>query len=171
MFDSVTTEIDLRKLKERLNNLQINAHLTTPEDAFFDAEDFPEWSLYDFAFAEYMNICGADCQIICNETPRQKGFINNSMAREVLCGMYKQKAIIMLHAPVFGREVDGYAQALIQSRLDKIYICDLLNLDTTDLANFLLDVRHKIISYGLTNYDLRTIKLGIQRHLRGLQGQ
>jgi|GEM_PF-5252031 len=169
MLFATGTKLDA--LKQKLKNLHLSAHLTVPDDTVFDAEDFPEWSLYDFAFHEYMNIAGAGCQVVCNETRDNdnEGLITQPMAREMLCGMYKQKAIVLLHLPIFGQDVDEYTRALIRAKLDKIYICDLPNLEARDLENFLLEISHKTIIYGLTNYDLRTIRLKIREHLRELQ--
>ncbi|HEY5805997.1 MAG TPA: hypothetical protein VIS56_01255 [Candidatus Saccharimonadales bacterium] len=159
----------IKTLRQQVGTLPFSIHLTTPHNVTFDIQDFPEWSLYDFAFDEYMNIGSADCQIVCNETPRRKGFINKSLAREILCGMYKQKVIVMLHVPVFDGDIDEYSKALISAKLDKFYICDLLDLDANDVRNFMYDVSRKTINYGLTNYDLRQIKGRIRNHLLALQ--
>lgn len=159
----------LNVLKKHLSGLPFKVHLTMPRNVAFDVQDFPEWSLYDFAFDEYMDIGNADCQLVCNETPDRQGFINKLMAREILCGMYKQKTIILLQIPTFDDDVDEYSKTLINTKLDKIYICDLLHLDAADAENFLRDTCCKTINYGLTNYDLVKIKGLIRSHLRKLQ--
>jgi hypothetical protein len=166
---STTTESSVKILKDHLGKLPITAHFTVPYNETFDVQDFPEWSLYDFAFDDYMNIGNADCQVICNETPQSQGFINTSMAREILCGMLKQKSIVMLHAPVFDKDVDLFSQVLINSKLDKIYICDLLDLDTADARNFIHDISYKVINYSLNNHDVQQIKSRIRSHLHTLQ--
>jgi hypothetical protein len=99
-----------------------------------------------------------DCQIVCNQTRHSKGFLDSAMAREILYGMYKRQPIIMLHAPDFHDNVDDYAKTLINAKLNKIFVCNLFELENADLTGFIAGVKGKAINYGLSNYDIEKIK-------------
>jgi len=139
----------LLKLTEKVAKI----HLTAPRTKAA-SNTAPKRPRHDQAFT----IGDVDCQIVYNQTRHSKGFLDSAMAREVLCGMYKRQPIIMLHAPNFHDNVDDYARTLINAKLNKIFVCNLFELEHLDATGFITGIKGKTINYGLSNYDIEQIK-------------
>lgn len=90
-------------------------------------------------------------------------------ATEILFAMSHKKTIIMLVPPRFDSDIDLFARQAIETRLNKIVLCDVMQLEKEDLANLLSSVYSQECNFSLTKKERLLIKYRVRKLFRDSQ--
>lgn len=94
--------------------------------------------------------------------------IDIKISLQILFAMLHRRPVIIADTPTFQSGVDLFSRNLIESKLSKIYICDLNKLDDKDFDIFTKNVINQPINYVLTKHEAELIKARLRAHFRGL---
>lgn len=94
--------------------------------------------------------------------------ITKEVALEIMYAMLNNKPIIMLHPPVFSKDIDLFSREAITKRINKIMICDLQVLSEDDLHTFLHNTAQDRVNYVVTKRETVQIKSRLKAYFRNL---
>jgi len=171
-FPNLTTQIGgapgasidpLLALKRRLQGLGITVKYPLDEIPSFSVSGLTP---YDMALAYYQAIAAHDFHIIFNERAGTIGYLDSTLALEMLYAMVQHRPIVLLHSPVFQPDVDTFARDTIERHLNRIVIGNLSTLDIVDTVYLLRNVASQPIWYMLSNGDKRIIANHVRAYFR-----
>lgn len=128
------------------------------------------WTMYDVVLSYFESISTSDFHIISNEANGIKGYIGETAALEIMYAMLKRKPIILLHAPKFKDSLDTFTKQIISTRLNKMMISNLIELDETDLTEFLNNLREPV-NYVISQREETLIRSQLRAQFRRLLQQ
>ncbi|MGH7196691.1 MAG: hypothetical protein ACREGJ_02915 [Candidatus Saccharimonadales bacterium] len=149
------------ELKQKLQS--IGAMVDHPKEG-----DLNSRSSYDGEVNYYHAVSNANFHTIANDGKGRLGHIDENAALEIMHAMLKRKPIVLLHAPVFDRNVGPFARGVIANRLSKLMVCNLLELDDEDARQFLQNITESDVNYTLTHHEETIIKSRLKAHFRKL---
>lgn len=126
------------------------------------------WPLYEIYLDYYESVANSDFHIVYNEWHGEKGYFDETMAREVVYAMSKRRHVVLLHSPVFQPGVAVIFKRIIESRLNQLIICDLTVTDAVDTLRLARNIADKSTSYAFSNVESRAVKRLMREYFRSL---
>lgn len=99
---------------------------------------------------------------------RENSTIDTPLIHDLLFAMSQKKPICLPDVPTFSDNVTPFAKEVLMSRLSKTMLCDLNQLDNSDLKQFLGNIASQSINYVLTKHESTLIAAMLRKHFRQL---
>ncbi len=125
------------------------------------------WSLYEVELDYFQSIAKNRVHIVCNESGSQTGFINQSTALGIAQAFLHNKPVILLHEPVFGKDVDLLLREIITKQKNQLRIYNLAKQIDEELKDSILHLPSSV-EYQLTYLEKSLVKSRLKTYFRGL---
>lgn len=115
------------------------------------------------------SIATCDVHIVCNELGEQKGYIGPDSARHMAYALLKSKPIILLHPPIYAKEIDKQTADILEAHKNRYHIFNLQDESPNEVQVIVNTVvRSAMPDYSLTAGERAFIQTQVQKYLRAL---
>lgn len=141
----------------------IGVHAANPSDdgLFHINSQHPAWHHYDTELALYESIAEAPFHIILND-----GEIDESVGRQILYALSKNRPIIMTGVPKFDADISPFTRETILNHVSQFHAINLAGLEKDEMQRLIDAVSPQ--DYQLTDSEKILIRAKIRSHFRRL---
>lgn len=120
------------------------------------------WAKYEDQMNLYDCIARSSFHMVLNE-----GVLDRETTLEILYAMTKDKAVVLSQPPKFSSNVSPFMREVLSSRMNKIKVGDLADLELAELS-YLINGLPGDVDYRLTDHESALIRSQVKAHFREL---